>query len=100
MKINIKAMFDRVVVKPDIQDDMSDGGIVILAYAKERPVTGEVLAVGTGRLIKNGTQLHPLSVKVGDKVLFNKNAGAKIKHEGQDIIIMKEDDVIGVFDDS
>jgi chaperonin GroES len=94
--MNIKPLHDRVVIKRMEEEKLSAGGIVIPESATEKPVKGEVLAVGEGKPLDNGSVRAP-KVKVGDKVLFGKYAGTEIKHEGVDILVVKEDDILAIL---
>jgi chaperonin GroES len=93
--MNFKPMHDRIAIKPMKQEEKTAGGIIIPDTAKEKPVRGEVVAVGNGTRADNGT-IHPLELKIGDKVLYGKWSGTEIKIDGQDLIIMKESDVMGI----
>lgn len=95
--MNIRPLNDRVIVKRLEEEKTSPGGIVIPDSATEKPVRGEVVAVGAGKALDNG-QVRPLAVKAGDKVLFGKYAGTEIKVDGQDILVMREDDIIAVLE--
>ncbi|MDY6942855.1 MAG: co-chaperone GroES [Pseudomonadota bacterium] len=95
--MKIRPLHDRVVVKRLEEERTSPGGIVIPDSAAEKPIRGEVLAVGNGKRLENGEVL-PLDVKVGDSVLFAKYAGTEIKVEGEDVLVMREDDIMGVID--
>lgn len=94
--MNIKPLFDRVVIKRMEEEKMSAGGIVIPDSATEKPVKGEVLAVGEGKPLDNGSVRAP-KVKVGDKVLFGKYAGTEFKLDGQEILVVKEDDILAIL---
>ena len=94
--MTIKPLHDRVVIKRMEEEKLSAGGIVIPDSATEKPVKGEVLAVGEGKPLDNGSVRAP-KVKVGDKVLFGKYAGTEIKHEGVDILVVKEDDILAIL---
>jgi len=94
--LDLKPLADRVVVKVIEAEEKTKGGIVLPDTAKERPQQGEVLAVGSGRRLDDGT-LVPLSVKVGDKVLFSKYGGTEVKIAGEEYLILREDDVLGVL---
>ncbi len=87
---------DRVLIRRIEQDEKTAGGIIIPDTAKEKPMEGEVVAVGPGARGEDGT-LHPLDVKAGDRVLFGKWSGTEIKLDGEDLIIMKESDIMGVL---
>ena len=88
---------DRVLVKRVEEEQKTKGGIIIPDTAKEKPQEGEVIAVGPGARDENG-KVQPLDVKAGDKILFGKWSGTEIKLDGQDLLIMKESDVLGVVD--
>jgi chaperonin GroES len=95
--MNIRPLHDRVVVKRMEEERTSAGGIVIPDSAAEKPVRGEVLSVGKGKVADNG-DVRPLDVKVGDKVLFGKYSGTEIKVDGEEVLVMREDDIMGVFE--
>ena len=90
-------MNDRVIVKRLEEERTSPGGIVIPDSAAEKPIRGEVVAVGNGKVQDNG-QIRPLSVKAGDKVLFGKYAGTEVKVDGEEILVMREDDIIAILE--
>lgn len=92
----LKPTEDRIVVKRLESDEKSAGGIIIPDTAKEKPVEGEVLAVGPGRRKEDGSFI-PVSLSVGDKILFTKWSGTEIKFNNQDILVMKETDVLAVI---
>ena len=94
---HIKPLFDRVVIKRMEEEKLSAGGIVIPDTATEKPIKGEVVAVGTGKVLDNG-QLRAPSVKVGDKVLFGKYSGTEVKLDGTDLLVVKEDDLFAILD--
>jgi len=94
--MNFKPLHDRIAVKPIEQEEKTTGGIIIPDTAKEKPMKGEVIAVGQGVKDSEG-RLQPLEVKVGDIVLYGKWAGTEVKISGHDIIIMKESDVMGII---
>lgn len=94
---HIKPLFDRVVIKRMEEEKLSAGGIVIPDTATEKPIKGEVVAVGTGKVLDNG-QLRAPSVKVGDKVLFGKYSGTEVKLDGADLLVVKEDDLFAILD--
>jgi chaperonin GroES len=89
-------MQDRIIVKRVEEETKTAGGIFIPETAKEKPQQGEVVAVGKGKVKEDGTVI-PMDVKVGDKVLFGKYAGTEVKLEGEDYLIMREDDILGVL---
>ncbi len=93
----IKPMNDRILVKPLEQQEEKIGGIIIPDTAKEKPQEGEVVAIGPGRVMENG-QRQPMSVAVGNKILYGKYSGTEIKHQSVDYLIMKEDDVLAIID--
>jgi chaperonin GroES len=94
--MNIKPLYDRVVIKRMEEEKMSAGGIVIPDSAAEKPIKGEVIAVGEGKALDNGSLRTP-KVKVGDKVLFGKYAGTEVKLDGTDLLVVKEDDIFAVL---
>jgi len=95
--MNVRPLGDRLLVKRLEEETTSRGGIIIPDSAKERPLTGHVLAVGTGKRLEDGT-LVTLDVKAGDKVLFGKYAGTEIKVDGVEHIILREDEILGVLE--
>ena len=94
--MNIKPLFDRVVIKRMEEEKMSAGGIVIPDSATEKPIKGEVVAMGPGKALDNGSHRAP-SVKVGDKVLFGKYSGTEVKLDGHEYLIAKEDDIFAIL---
>jgi len=92
----ITPLQDRIIVKRAVEEEKSKGGIVIPDTAKEKPVRGVVVAVGPGKRLESG-EIHPLSVKLGDEILFGKYAGTEVKLENQDYIVMREDDVMAIM---
>ena len=95
--MNIKPLYDRVVITRMEEEKMSAGGIVIPDSATEKPIKGEVVAVGEGKALDNGSLRAP-KVKVGDKVLFGKYAGTEVKLDGADYLVVKEDDIFAVLE--
>lgn len=95
--MNIRPLHDRVIIKRMEEERTTAGGIVIPDSAAEKPVRGEVLAVGKGKIMDNG-ETRPLDVKVGDKVLFGKYSGTEIKVDGQEVLVMREEDVMAVIE--
>ncbi|MBV2208591.1 MAG: co-chaperone GroES [Thermomonas sp.] len=93
---NIKPLHDRVVIKRMEEEKLSAGGIVIPDSATEKPIKGEVIAVGTGKVLDNG-QVRAPQVKVGDKVLFGKYSGTEVKLDGVELLVVKEDDLFAVL---
>ncbi len=96
MTMNFTPLKDRVLVKRIDQEERSPGGIIIPDTAKEKPMEGKVLAVGSGTRDNNGT-VHPLDVKVGDRIMFGKWGGTEIKLEGIEYVIIKEQDILGII---
>jgi chaperonin GroES len=94
--MSIRPLHDRVAIKPIAQEDRTAGGIIIPDTAKEKPMKGEVVAVGSGSKSDNGNVI-PLELKVGDVVLFGKWGGTEIKFDGQDLVIMKESDILAII---
>lgn len=95
--MNIRPLNDRVIVKRLEEERTSPGGIVIPDSAAEKPVRGQVVAVGAGKVQEDG-RVRPLGIKAGDTVLFGKYAGTEIKVDGEEILVMREDDVIAVIE--
>ena len=93
--MKFRPLQDRVLIRAVEQDNKTAGGILIPDTAKEKPTEGEVIAVGTGARSDDG-KIHPLGVKVGDRVLFGKWSGTEIKVDGEDVVIMKESDIMGI----
>jgi len=94
--MSFRPLHDRVLIKPLDEDEKTAGGIIIPDTAKEKPMQGKVLAVGSGARDENG-KLTPMDLKAGDKVLYGKWAGTEVKIDGDDLVIMKESDVMGVL---
>jgi len=94
--MNIRPLHDRVLVRRMEEERTSAGGIVIPDSATEKPAQGEVMAVGKGKILENG-EVRPLDVKVGDRVLFSKYGGTEVKIDGEELLIMREDDISAVF---
>lgn len=95
MKMKVRPLHDRVIVKRVEEEETTKGGIIIPDTAKEKPIEGEVVAVGNGKVLENGKKL-PLEVKKGDRVLFGKYAGTDIQIDGEERLIMREDDIIAI----
>ena len=95
--MNIRPLQDRVIIKRMEEEKMSSGGIVIPDSATEKPIKGKVVAVGNGLVLDNG-EVRPLDLKVGDKVLFGKYSGTEVKLDGEELLVMKEDDVMAVLE--
>ena len=94
--MNIRPLHDRVIVKREAEERKSPGGIVIPDTATEKPFLGKVIAVGKGKILENG-HVRPLDVNVGDKVLFGKYSGTEVKMEGEELVVMREEDLMGVI---
>ncbi|HTM51016.1 MAG TPA: co-chaperone GroES [Bryobacteraceae bacterium] len=95
--MKLRPLYDRLVIKRVEEQETVKGGIIIPDSAKEKPQEGEVMAVGNGKRLDDG-KLVPLDVKVGDRILFGKYSGSEIKLDGEEYIIMREDEVLGVLD--
>lgn len=95
--MNIRPLHDRVIIKRLEEERTSPGGIVIPDTAAEKPIRGEVIAVGKGKILESG-DIRALDLKVGDKVLFGKYSGTEIKIDGQEYLVMREEDVMAVLD--
>ena len=96
-KFAIRPLHDRVVVKRVDEEKTSAGGIVIPDTATEKPIRGEVIAIGQGKVLDNG-ELRPPDVRVGDQVLFGKFAGTEVKLKGDELLVMREDDIMGIIE--
>jgi chaperonin GroES len=95
--MNIRPLYDRIVVKRIEEKETVQGGIIIPDTAKEKPQEGEVVAVGQGKRLENG-KLVPLDLQKGDRILFGKYSGSEIKLDGEEFLIMREDEVLGVIE--
>jgi chaperonin GroES len=95
--MKIRPLHDRVVIRRTEEERTSPGGIVIPDTATEKPIRGEVVAVGNGKLLDSG-DVRALDLKVGDQVLFGKYSGTEVKVEGEDLLVMREDDVMAVVE--
>lgn len=96
--MNVRPLHDRVIVKRMEEERTSPGGIVIPDSATEKPIQGEITAVGNGKILDSG-EVRPLDVKVGDKVLFGKYSGTEVKVGGEDLLVLREEDIMGVVED-
>ena len=94
-KLKIRPLHDRVIIKRLDEERTSPGGIVIPDSATEKPIKGKVIAVGKGKILENG-EVRPLDVKVGDKVLFGKYSGTTVRVEGDELLVMREEDIMAV----
>jgi Co-chaperonin GroES (HSP10) len=97
MATKVRPLHDRVIVRRLEEEEKSAGGIIIPDTAKEKPIQGEVIAVGNGKILENG-EVRPLDVKKGDRVIFSKYAGTEIKLDGVEYLMMREDDILGVIE--
>ena len=95
--MKIRPLHDRVVIRRTEEERKSPGGIVIPDHAQEKPIQGEVIAVGNGKPLDNG-QVRPMDVKIGDRVLFGKYSGSEVKIDGQELLVMREEDIMAVLD--
>jgi chaperonin GroES len=95
--MKIRPLQDRVIVKRLAEEERTAGGIIIPDTAKEKPQQGKVMAVGKGRILEKGDVVPPV-VKEGDRVLFSKYAGTEVKVDGEEVLIMREDDILGILD--
>lgn len=95
-KLGVRPLHDRILVRRMPEEEKTAGGIIIPDTAKEKPLKGEVIAVGKGRVLEDGKVL-PLEVRAGDKILFGKYTGTEIKIDAEEFIMMREDEVLGVF---
>ncbi|MDO8527354.1 MAG: co-chaperone GroES [Deltaproteobacteria bacterium] len=95
-KLKIRPLQDRLVVRRLTEEEKTVGGIIIPDSAKEKPQEGEVIAVGSGKLLDSG-KIQPLDVKVGDKILFSKYSGTEVKIDGEEYLVVREDDILGVI---
>ena len=97
MTTKIRPLQDRIIVKRVQEEEKTKGGIIIPDTAKEKPIEGKVIAVGNGKVQEDG-KVRPLDVKAGDRVLFSKYAGTEIKIDGEEHLIMREEDILGVIE--
>jgi chaperonin GroES len=95
--MNIRPLHDRLLIKRVAEEEKTKGGIIIPDTAKEKPIEGKVVAVGNGKILEDGT-VRPLEVKKGDRILFGKYSGTEIKIEGEEHLILREDEVLGVIE--
>jgi chaperonin GroES len=97
LKTTLRPLHDRVLIKRLEEQDEKHGSIIIPDSAKEKPQEGNVIAVGTGRVTEDGKTL-PLAVKVGNRILFGKYSGSEVKIDGEELLIMKEEDILGILE--
>ncbi len=95
--MKIRPLQDRIIVKRVQEEERTKGGIIIPDSAKEKPLEGQVVAAGNGKVMEDG-KVRPLDVKAGDRVLFNKYAGTEVKIDGEEHLILREDDILGVIE--
>ena len=95
--MKIRPLQDRVIVKRVKEEEKTKGGIIIPDTAKEKPIEGEVIAVGNGKVSEDG-KVRPLDIKAGDRILFGKYSGTEVKVDGEDLLVMREDDVMAVIE--
>jgi chaperonin GroES len=95
--MKIRPLQDRVIVKRVEEEEKTKGGIIIPDTAKEKPMEGKIIAVGKGKVLEDG-KIHPPDVKAGDRVLFAKYGGTEVKIDGEEHLIMREDDILGVIE--
>jgi chaperonin GroES len=95
--VKIRPLQDRIIVKRVQEEEKTKGGIIIPDTAKEKPIEGKVIAVGNGKVQEDG-KVRPLDVKAGDRILFSKYAGTEIKIDGEEHLIMREEDILGVIE--
>ena len=95
--MKIRPLHDRVIVKREDEERKSPGGIVIPDTAAEKPIRGKIIAVGKGKILENG-KVRPLDLKVGDKILFGKYGGTEVKVDGDELLVMREEDVMAVIE--
>jgi chaperonin GroES len=95
--MKIRPLHDRVIVKREEEERKSPGGIVIPDTAAEKPIRGKIIAVGKGKILENGN-VRPLDLKVGDKILFGKYSGTEVKVDGDELLVMREEDVVAVIE--
>jgi chaperonin GroES len=94
--MKVRPLHDRLLVRRIEGKELAKGGIIIPDTAKEKPMEGKVLAAGNGRILENGTKL-PIEVKVGDRILFGKYAGSEIEIDGEEVVIVREDEVLAIM---
>ena len=93
----LRPLHDRVILKRLEEEKVSAGGIVIPDSAAEKPIRGQVIAAGTGKILEDG-KVRPIAVKVGDKVLFGKYSGTEVKVDGEELLVMREEDIVAVIE--
>jgi len=96
-KLKLRPLHDRVIVRREEEEERTPGGILIPDNAKEKPIRGTIAAVGDGKVLENG-DMRALAVKAGDKVLFGKYAGTEVKIDGEELVVMREEDIMAVIE--
>nr|VFJ90982.1 MAG: chaperonin GroES [Candidatus Kentron sp. LFY]VFJ92206.1 MAG: chaperonin GroES [Candidatus Kentron sp. LFY]VFK24441.1 MAG: chaperonin GroES [Candidatus Kentron sp. LFY] len=96
--MNIRPLHDRVIIKRIEEERTSPGGIVIPDTATEKPIQGKVTAVGKGKILEKG-EIRPLDIQIGDKVLFGKYSGTEVKIDGEELLVMREEDIMAIIED-
>lgn len=96
-KLSMKPLSDRVIVKPSPAEEVTKGGIFLPDTAQEKPQKGEIVAVGAGKIAEESGKVIPMSVKVGDTVLYGKYSGTEIKFDGEEYLIMRESDIFAIL---
>ena len=94
---SIRPLQDRVILKRVKEEEKSKGGIIIPDSAKEKPIEGKVVAVGNGKVLEDGT-VRKLDIKAGDRILFGKYSGTEVKMDGDEVLILREDDILGIVE--
>ncbi len=95
-EVGVRPLHDRILVRRMAEEEKTAGGLFIPDTAKEKPQKGEIIATGKGRVTEDG-KILPLEVRAGDKVLFSKYAGTELKLEGEELLMMREEDILGIF---
>ena len=95
--MKVRPLHDRLIVQRLEEEEKTKGGIIIPDTAKEKPMEGKIIAAGKGKVLEDG-KIHPLDVKVGDRILFGKYSGTEVKIDGEEHLIMREDDILGVIE--
>lgn len=96
-KLKIRPLYDRVIVRREGEEERTAGGIVIPDTAKEKPIRGTIVAIGNGKVLENG-DTRALAVKVGDRILFGKYAGTEVKLDGEEVLVLREEDIMAVIE--
>ena len=95
--MKVRPLYDRVIIRRVAEEEKTKGGIIIPDTAKEKPIEGEVVAVGNGKILEDGS-VRKLDVKAGDRILFGKYSGTEVKVDGEERLILREDDILGVIE--